>query len=235
MEGLLITLGIAAVGIGAVFCAIVAIKRKVATFSTLLFGTSNLREGIKNRELEVANTPKSVSSAQSLYGPMVQRDFPELNLEELRALVEKSLTEVFLAIENRNEKAFQDVAKVNAWVRSRIEDNKEEVNYDQLRFHTTVLNRYIRANDHATLRFQSAFEYVLRKGGRTTKIQDRLETEYVYSLNQRALGGKVNESLNCRNCGAPVTHLGSKVCEYCGAGILQLVKKVWMLNNIKQI
>lgn len=235
MEGLLIELGIAAIGVGAIIYAVIAIKRKVAMFSTVLFGTSNLREGIRNRELEVAQTPKSVSSAQSLYGPLVQKDFPELNLDELKALVEKSITEVFLAIEKRNEQAFHNVEKVNAWIRSRIEDNKEEVHYDQLRFHTTVLNRYLKDNDHAILRFQSAFEYVLRKNDIANKIQDRLETEFVYSLNEEALQGKVSHSLNCRNCGAPVTNLGDKVCEYCGAGIVRLVKKVWMLNNIKQL
>lgn len=203
--------------------------------STALFGTSDLIKGIKNRELEVQQTPKSLSSAESLYGPMVQKDFPELNLKELRALVEKTITEVFLSIENRSEKAFTDVPKVNAWILSRIEDNKEETHYDELRFHNTVLNRYIKDQDHATLRFQSAFEYVHRVGVKSVKTQDRLETEYVYAFNEKALGGKTNESLNCRNCGAPVRNLGTKVCEYCGAGIVQLAKKVWVLNNIKQL
>jgi ribosomal protein L37E len=235
MEGLLIWIGIAALGAGAIIYTVVVIRRKIAMVSTLLFGTSSLREGIRNRELEVAQTPKSVSSAQSLYGPLVQRDFPELNLEELKALVEKSITEIFMAIENRNDKAYQDVPKVNAWICSKIEDNKEPVHYDELRFHTTVLNRYLKNNDHAILRFQSAFEYVLRKASKATKIQDRLEIEYVYALNEEALHGKASESLNCRNCGAPVTNLGDKFCEYCGAGIVRLVKKVWMLNNIKQI
>lgn len=54
---------------------------------------------------------------------------------------------------------------------------------------------------------------------------------YVYdvsksnSLTIKALG------LNCPNCGAPVTSLGDKKCEYCGTGIKDIVKKNWVINK----
>ena len=39
--------------------------------------------------------------------------------------------------------------------------------------------------------------------------------------------------LNCPNCGAPITTLGEKYCRYCNTGIKDLVKRSWVINNIK--
>ena len=38
----------------------------------------------------------------------------------------------------------------------------------------------------------------------------------------------------CSNCGAPITSIGEKYCNYCGSGIKEIVKRVWILNNISQ-
>ena len=65
------------------------------------------------------------------------------------------------------------------------------------------------------------------------KVQDRFKLEFIYIIDE----SKVEESkrvlgLNCPNCGAPIISLGEKVCNYCGTGIKDLVKKTWNLNNI---
>ena len=38
----------------------------------------------------------------------------------------------------------------------------------------------------------------------------------------------------CPNCGAPVTNLGAKFCEYCGAGIVELNVHAWSFENIEE-
>ena len=39
----------------------------------------------------------------------------------------------------------------------------------------------------------------------------------------------------CPNCGAPVTRLGSKFCEYCGSGLREISVRVWSINKIAEI
>ena len=40
--------------------------------------------------------------------------------------------------------------------------------------------------------------------------------------------------VTCPNCGAPVTNLGAKFCEYCGAGIIELNVHAWSFENIEE-
>lgn len=73
--GLIIVLVLLLVLVGVIYYAYRNIKRKVSRFSQTVFGTSDLIEGIKQRDLEVASTPKSVAGVTSLYLPRIQRDF----------------------------------------------------------------------------------------------------------------------------------------------------------------
>ena len=57
--GLIIVLVLLLVLVGVIYYAYRNIKRKVSRFSQTVFGTSDLIEGIKQRDLEVASTPKS--------------------------------------------------------------------------------------------------------------------------------------------------------------------------------
>ncbi|MCX7773779.1 MAG: zinc ribbon domain-containing protein, partial [Clostridia bacterium] len=82
---------------------------------------------------------------------------------------------------------------------------------------------------------QSALEYVLSKNAKKTKTQSRVETEFVFILEDKGLEAGNGAGLNCPNCGAPVRNLGFKTCEYCGTGLVEIAKKVWTLNNIKEL
>ena len=39
----------------------------------------------------------------------------------------------------------------------------------------------------------------------------------------------------CPNCGAAVTSLGHKNCEYCGAVIKEVSRRVWELSSIEEV
>ena len=45
----------------------------------------------------------------------------------------------------------------------------------------------------------------------------------------------LRQSRTCPNCGAPVTRLGSKFCEYCGSGLREISVRVWSINKITEI
>ena len=39
--------------------------------------------------------------------------------------------------------------------------------------------------------------------------------------------------VTCPNCGAPITGLGSKFCEYCGTGVTPVDTRVWKLHRVE--
>ena len=38
--------------------------------------------------------------------------------------------------------------------------------------------------------------------------------------------------LHCPNCGSPITSLGEKSCSYCGTAVKELIKKIFVCNDI---
>ena len=69
-----------------------------------------------------------------------------------------------------------------------------------------------------------------------TLEQSRYNTDLVYIQN-RALAKDAADNaigITCPNCGAPVTNLGAKFCEYCGAGIIELNVHAWSFENIEE-
>lgn len=212
------------------------IKKKINGFTTKYFGTSNLKDAIEKSELLDSETPKSLSSMESISLNQITKDFPDLNINELKSMVERSILDSLSAIESKNINNIDIKSdKVKSWIKSKINDlRNKEIKYDKIKFHRTVINRYEKNGGIATIYFQSALEYFYKENNEIgKKVQDRFKLEFIYIIDE----SKVEESkrvlgLNCPNCGAPITSLGEKVCYYCGTGIKNLVKKTWSLNNI---
>ena len=71
---------------------------KIKRFTERTYGISNLEqlEGlIELSEIEEANTPKSITGMESIYLPKIEKDFPELNINELKRISEKFIIEYF--------------------------------------------------------------------------------------------------------------------------------------------
>ena len=66
------------------------------------------------------------------------------------------------------------------------------------------------------------------------KKQDRMQSEFIYIIDADQVQGKAI-GLNCPNCGAPIKNLGNKHCEFCDTKVVDIVKRVWILNSIKEI
>ena len=220
----------------AIILCILYIKKNVADFTMKYFGTKDLKEAIEKSEITASETPKSVFSVESVILKRITKDFPETNINELKALVEKSIRDIFNAIEASDSSDFTDVPTVKAFIDSRINDNDGKAIYDNLKFHNTVVNMYTKSGDSANITFQSSFEYYKKIGDKIgKKVQDRLKVEFVYIIDEAEYSGDIKAvGLKCPNCGAPVASLGYKVCSYCGTGIKDLVKKNWVLNKVKQ-
>ena len=213
------------------------IKYKVSQFTMKYFGTKDLKEAIEQSEIAASTTPKSVFSVENVSLKKVNKDFPDLNINELKAEAEKAIFDVFKAVENKDRNAFLEVNQnINSFINSMIDDaGKSNVRFDNIKIHRTVINRYEKTSSTANIYFQTSFEYYKQVGkGLGMKVQDRMKTEFIYVFDSLKYDNKKSLGLKCPNCGAPVKSLGNKVCEYCGVGIRDIVKKNWVFNKIIQ-
>lgn len=213
------------------------LKKKIQSFLLKYFNTKSLREVIEKTELEAENTPKSVTGMETVYKDIISKDFPEVNLSELKSMVEKAVLDSLNTIETGDINNYSyDASKPKAYVDSKISDYKgKNVKFDQIKFHKTVLKQYQNKNGIATMIFQTSLEYYLSLNGkRSKKVQDRYKVEFIYIVDSKQVGKKAKAlGLNCPNCGAPITDTGVKTCKYCGSGTIEIVKRVWILNNIE--
>lgn len=67
------------------------------------------------------------------------------------------------------------------------------------------------------------------------QIEKRFVTQITYVQDYlKAPAGQTGEGLSCPHCGAPVKILGYKYCEYCGAGIKEINRRVWKILDIRE-
>ena len=214
------------------------IRHKVREFLLEYFGTTSLKDAIEKSNIEASETPKSLSSMENMYSDKISRDFPDLNLNELKSDAEKNIRNVLHSIETKDIKELKNKNdRVYSYVKTRIEDLKDDkVIFDDIRFHKTVLNKYEKDSGKATIVLVSSLEYFYKRGNEIgKKVQTRYRTEFIYIIDYLQLPKNVKAlGINCPNCGAPVKSLGEKHCDYCGTGIIEVTKKVWIINNIKE-
>lgn len=212
-----------------VFCYFF-IKRKLK----LILGTGNIRKIMEEARLEDQEVPKSLSSMDSVYLEQIKKDFPDININELKRMVEKVVLDVYMAIEKKDSSGLSG-DKIKSFANSLINDNMgKDIRYDNFKFHNTVVSKYQKSNGIATIYFGTNFEYIYKEYNKIDKkIQDRAKVEYIYvydtslvSDNKKTLG------VNCPNCGSTIIDLGNKNCKYCGSLIVDIVKKVWICNDI---
>lgn len=220
----------------AIFIIVFIVQLRARKFLKEYFNASSFKEAFNKSEEETAETPKSVSSMDSLYIDRIEKDFPDLNINELKSNSEKVIIDTLNAIEEKDKNCMIASEKINSYIKSKIDDLKGgEVVYDNIKFHKTVVNRYERNDRIATIYLASSLEYYYSKNGETgKKVQTRFKTEYIYIIDSEKLGNVKSLGLNCPNCGAPIKTLGHKHCDYCNTGVIDIVKKSWIINNIKE-
>lgn len=223
------------------------ISRKMKKFSQTFFGTDDFMEGWNRQADVLAETPKSVSSMTRLMEPQIMRDFPEFSWDEFRAKAENMLKSALLAISEENPNLLVEASEdVQKQVVNRIADNTAngiKENYGEIRIHQTEIANYSKANGKCIITIQSAvgyLHYMTRDGkvisgdrNRMTQTKYNVELVYIQNPNAREFDNAVGTV--CPNCGAPVTSLGAKFCEYCGLAVTPLNIKVWSLHKFYEV
>lgn len=151
-----------------------------------LFGTDSINELIKTREQQEANTPKSVSGMTNIYAPLIQEDFPELNLIELKGIAEQHL------LTHLTQQSFASP-----------------------RIHKTEVLRYIKKSGTCVIIFQSGVQYFSgtkkiqsRYNTYMMYIQDAIEYGQGtgFSVNCPNCGGAISNlgAKHCEYCGSEI-------------------------------
>lgn len=223
------------------------IRAKLREVSQAVFGTDSLVEGWEKQADQLAATPKSVAGMTRIYGPKIQKDFPDFNLEEFKNMAENMLISALAAISASDMSLLKESTdEVRKQVSNRITDNRHagirEV-YEQIHIHQTEITSYVKKQGTCMITFQSAVQYLHYKekdgeflsGDKKRLTQTRYNVELVYIQNAELAGGNHAVGTTCPNCGAPITNLGAMYCEYCGLAVTAINIKVWNLHQFYEL
>lgn len=97
--------------------------------------------------------------------------------------------------------------------------------------HRTEIADYRKKDGGCTIDVQTSAGFTKEE----KQIEKRFATQITYVQDYlKAPAGQTGEGLSCPHCGAPVKILGYKYCEYCGAGIKEINRRVWKILEIRE-
>lgn len=238
-----------AIIVGMIFFAIFSIKRKTRDVSRKLFGTDSLIDGVNEQKEMLSETPRSLHAMTSIYLPQITRDFPEFDYEHYKNKAKSVLRSYFTALHTKKASALTEehTVALENYVQGIIEDlNTRNVTqiYNQVVIHDVQIARYIKTGATVTILFELAvgcYNYIedanhnVVFGDKTLKTQSVYEIGLIYiqdadkaNRNGEALG------INCPNCGAPITTLGTKYCNYCGTSVIEVNTRAWKFDSVSE-
>ncbi|MBP3841626.1 MAG: zinc ribbon domain-containing protein [Bacilli bacterium] len=212
--------------------------RKIRKFLRENFDCNTISEAFQKSKLELEQTPKSFSSMEPVLLNQLKRDFPEVNLSQLKSKSESCILDLFSSVERKNTSNLNKYSdKILNYALKMIEDSKgKETSYDSIKFHKTALTNYKHDDVCGTVTITSSLEYIYKIGNSTPKkVQDRIKVDIVYVLDRDKYGEYTKSvGVNCPNCGAAVSKIGAKKCSYCGTALGILTENAWFVDNLKQ-
>lgn len=247
--GIIIILLLLLALLGGIFTAVRKMKRGMRSFARQFLGADSLKEGFDRVEQGYAATPKSVSAMTSLLLPRIKKDFPEFQYDEMKVRAQNVLTSYLLAVSEgdpgrltEGSRELKDKLKMYL---SQQRSRNETEQFQDIKLHRTEISDYRKQDGRCVITFQTSLQYRYsftspednpsqKKTGQLT--QARYNTEAAY-IQDRSLVGEEKEGalgLNCPNCGAPVSGLGHKVCEYCGTPIREINIYAWSFQDVRK-
>lgn len=221
---------------------------RVKQFSREAFGTDDIVEGIKKVQEDLSTTPRSVSGMTRIALPQIVSDFPDFEYNEMKQRAENALMQYLQAVTAQDVGILKEGnADLKEQLRSQIDSFAAQgkcEHFVQVKIHQTEIARYRKEAGRCIVTFQSAvesFHYVtdashVVRGSEKMLEQSRYNMDLVYIQNRELAKGNTDGALGitCPNCGAPITNLGAKFCEYCGAGIVELNVHAWSFENMEE-
>lgn len=220
---------------------------KVRRVSMDVFGTKSLTEGWNRQAKELASTPKSVSGMTRLLAPQIQRDFPEFNWREFQNKAENMLRASLTAIEKEDISGLKGASEeLKKQLELQISQNRSQnvqEYYREIQIHNTEITKYEKDRGTCVITLQSAvghLHYKIREGeviwgDQKLLEQTRYNTEILYIQDEELASSDHGVGLTCPHCGAPVTGLGLKQCEYCGGAVTPVNRQVWSFHKFYEV
>lgn len=212
------------------------VKNKVERFSRKWFGTKDFFAGLDKQKELMEETPKTPYGIDSLVLPELTKDFPNLNVNEMKKYAENAILSTLKSVQNKNLGKFNNASEsFKNNLQNIINEYKEstsKLSITNIKMHKTVINKYDREESKCRLVFQTAIGYKINKNNENKKYEERINTEFIYVYNYKNIESHESISLKCPSCGAPIQDLGVKTCPYCKSGIIDLATKTWVLNDI---
>ncbi len=106
----------------------------------------------------------------------------------------------------------------------------KEKNFAGIRIHRTEVKNYTKKSGTCVIIFQSGVQYMTG----TTKVQARYNTHMMYVQDAAEYGYANGYSTECPHCGAAISDLGRKFCDYCGSEVVPINIHVWELHKIEE-
>jgi hypothetical protein len=192
-------------------------------------------------DLTQVQEPRSLSGMDRIYAPQIQRDFPELNLSELKQRAQQLAVLTLRTIDAADLSLLGSVGELyHTQVAQGLAEQKrlaERERFSEITVHRIVLSRYEKSAGTCRITFQLAigarYQKVAADGqvlaGQAGISQLKMEIEALYVQDRAQLTSREQAALafNCPNCGAPVPSLGDRRCLYCGSAIEPVNIRVW--------
>lgn len=213
-------------------------------------GLFDLYQESKRIKEEEKQRVKNISGMTNVLLPVILKDFKDFNINQFYLLVEKSLRNIFLALEKKdinylNDKELNIIRQKIILQIEDLEENDISYKYDDVIFHKHAIKSYKRQKGMVILSISTSLEYYYeeRKANKIIKSdeykkQTRYTTEFAYIVDNELAGFDLNVlGLNCPNCGSPVTSLKEHNCAYCNAVLnIQVgdLLKCWKIIDYKE-
>lgn len=234
----------------AAYCGVRYLQRKTREVSRALFGTSDITQAAKQMKQEYSTTPKSVSAMTSLLLPKIVSDFPDFQYDEMKERAENVLTQYLRAVTEKNTAILTDgntelKQQLDSHIQMLSVKNLRE-HFDHIKIHRTEICQYRKTAGRCIISFQSALEcyhYItdssssIKEGSKEYKYQTKYNTDLIYIQDRSLVENELDNALgvNCPNCGAPLSSLGAKFCEYCGTPVIEINIHAWSFSNVEEI
>lgn len=233
----------------AIIIRIIYIKVKKTVGTQNMKEIVNVAKNAKNIQQQEYQRKKNVAGITKLIETTILRDFKDFNKEFLYSKVEKNLSKIWNAIENKSIsdiKNDNDLIYLYHSINEKIIDlqnSNYNIKYDDIVFHSHAIKNYLKTQGKATLTISSTVEYFYsndsddynKKEYNNLKKQTRYTTEFVYIYDETKF--KYNQKafvISCPNCGAPLRKFGEGNCEYCGTFIKPINLKNWYMISYKE-
>lgn len=225
------------------------LRFKVRSFSKEAFGTKDFVKAAKEIE-NSSQSGRAIHGMTDVYLPLIHKDFPDFDYDVFKGRVEGVLKSYFAAITAKKVSLLtpdcsDSLKNATIGIISDLEANNYRRDISDVDIHQTEIARYEKDGRTVTILFNASvgcMDYTEDEKGKIVagSTEKRKQTVYDIALvyaqdvakmstyNATALG------INCPNCGAPVTNLGQKYCEYCGTGIREINVRSWSFEYIHE-